>query len=120
MASYPTSVKSFTTKVNGAGNTIDASHVNDLQSEVTAIETDLIAGLPVARGGTGNTSLTANPIPYGNGTSALQTSASLTFDGTTLTAPATTITQPLTISGAAAGQIVFPAAQNATTNAACV
>ena len=71
MASYPTSVKAFTTKVNGPGNTIDASHVNDLQSEVAAIETDLIAGLPVARGGTGNTTLTANRVLLGNGSSAV-------------------------------------------------
>jgi hypothetical protein len=38
----------------------------------------------VAYGGTGLTSVTANRIPYGNGTSALQTSANLTFDGTNL------------------------------------
>ena len=116
-ASYPSSSKTFTTKSDGAGNTILAAYVNDLQLEVTAIEQDLIAGLPVARGGTGLTTLAANRIPYGNGTSALQSAATLTFDGTTFTAPATTITQPLTISGAAAGQIVFPAAQNASTNA---
>lgn len=54
-ASYPTSAKAFTTKVDGPGNTILAAHVNDLQNEVTAVETDLIAGLPVARGGTGLT-----------------------------------------------------------------
>jgi hypothetical protein len=41
--------------------------------------------LPVANGGTGLALVTANRIPYGNGTSALQTSANLTFDGTTLT-----------------------------------
>jgi hypothetical protein len=41
--------------------------------------------LPVANGGTGLTSLTANYIPYGNGTGALSSSANLTFDGTTLT-----------------------------------
>jgi hypothetical protein len=40
-ASYPTSVKSFTTKV--PGDTVQPSHVNDLQDEVTAIETDLLA-----------------------------------------------------------------------------
>lgn len=75
-ASYPTSAKSFTTKSNGAGNTIDASHVNDLQLEVTAIETDLIAGLPVARGGTGGTSApTAGGLVYGNGTAFAFTAA---------------------------------------------
>ena len=44
-----------------------------------------VAGtLNVANGGTGLTSLTANRIPYGNGTSAFQSSAGLTFDGTTI------------------------------------
>lgn len=71
-ASYPTSAKSFTTKSDGTGNTIYASHVNDLQDEVTAVETDLLAGLPVGRGGTGATSFTANGLLYGNGTGALQ------------------------------------------------
>lgn len=52
-ASYPTSAKSFTSKNNG--DTVQASHVVDLQFEVAAIEQDLIAGLPVARGGTGLT-----------------------------------------------------------------
>src|SRR5690242_15835711 len=42
MASYPTTVKAFTTKADGAGNFINAAHVNDLQDEVTAIETDLL------------------------------------------------------------------------------
>jgi hypothetical protein len=40
--------------------------------------------LVVANGGTGLSSVTANQILYGNGTGALNTSASLTFDGTTL------------------------------------
>ena len=68
-ASYPTSAKTFTTK--NTTDTIQAAHVNDLQSEVTAVEQDLIAGLPVARGGTGNTTLTANQVLVGNGTGAI-------------------------------------------------
>ncbi|MDX1974487.1 MAG: hypothetical protein SFT92_02300 [Rickettsiales bacterium] len=40
--------------------------------------------LAVARGGTGLGSLTANYIPYGNGTSAFQSSANFTYNGTTL------------------------------------
>ena len=39
-ASYPGAVKSFTTKVNGV-DAPDANHINDLQLEVEAIETDL-------------------------------------------------------------------------------
>ena len=69
MASYPTAIKSFTTKATG--NTIQAAHINDLQDEVTAIETDLIAGLPVARGGSGQTALTANRVLLGNGSSGV-------------------------------------------------
>jgi hypothetical protein len=44
MASYPTSVKTFTSKSDGAGNRIFASHVNDIQDEVTAIEDGLLNG----------------------------------------------------------------------------
>lgn len=40
-ASYPSSIKSFTTKI--AGDTVQPSHINDLQDEVTAIETDLLS-----------------------------------------------------------------------------
>lgn len=39
-ASYPSSVKAFTSRV--AGDTIQPAHVNDLQDEVTAVETDLL------------------------------------------------------------------------------
>lgn len=44
----------------------------------------VIGTLSVPNGGTGLTSVTADRVPYGNGTSALQTSANLTFDGTNL------------------------------------
>lgn len=54
MASYPTSAKVFTTK--NPGDTILASTDNEEQDEITAIEQDLISGLPAARGGTGGTS----------------------------------------------------------------
>lgn len=40
VASYPTSVKSFTTRLTG--DTIQASHVNDIQDEIVAIETALL------------------------------------------------------------------------------
>lgn len=42
-ASYPTSVKAFTSRNNG--DTIQAAHINDLQDEVNAIETGLKSGL---------------------------------------------------------------------------
>lgn len=40
MAAYPGAIKSFTTKVNLV-DTINADHINDLQSEIAAIETEL-------------------------------------------------------------------------------
>lgn len=47
MANYPSGVSSFTTKVDGPGNTIQAAHINDLQAEVTAIENALVNGLTI-------------------------------------------------------------------------
>jgi hypothetical protein len=43
VASYPTSVKSFTTKATN--DVVQASHVNDLQDEVTAVQTGLLTSL---------------------------------------------------------------------------
>lgn len=43
-ASFPASAKAFTTKSDGAGNTILAAHVNDVQLEITAIESCLLGG----------------------------------------------------------------------------
>lgn len=42
MAVFPGAVKTFTSKSDGAGNKIFASHVNDLQDEVNAIEDGLL------------------------------------------------------------------------------
>lgn len=54
-----------------------------------------VAGtLNVANGGTGQTSFTANRLLYGNGTGGLNSSAGLTFDGTTLG-----VTGPLNLAG---------------------
>ncbi len=46
--------------------------------------------LAVPRGGTGLSTLTTNRIPYGNGTSAFQSHADLTFNGTTFATSAAT------------------------------
>jgi hypothetical protein len=53
------------------------------------LTTQITGTLPVANGGTGLTSLTANRVPYGNGTSALGNEADFTYDPSlnTLTAP---------------------------------
>ena len=53
--SYPTSIKSFETKASG--NVIYTTHITELEEEVVAIETALVAGLPIAHGGTGLTAV---------------------------------------------------------------
>jgi hypothetical protein len=132
-ASYPSSAKSFTSK--NTGDTVQAAHINDLQLEVAAVEADLIAGLPVARGGTGLNTFTIGDLLYADGTGSLAqladpaTGQVLASGGvgaapaytasptlTAVTAGTVTSTGQVVISGAAAGQIVFPASQNASTN----
>jgi len=49
-----------------------------------SLTTNVTGTLPVGNGGTGITTLTANYIPYGNGSSPFQSSANLTFNGSTL------------------------------------
>ena len=82
-----------TTYNGSAARTIDYSTVGAApaagNSSITTVGT-ISSGtwngsvIGVSYGGTGLSSVTANRIPYGNGTSALQTSANLTFDGSTL------------------------------------
>lgn len=63
--------------------------------------------LPVANGGTGLATLTANRIPYGNGTSALQSSANLTYDGSVFTAKADiVVNKTITASGTTGAQTI--------------
>lgn len=54
-ASFPTTVKTFTTKTNNV-DTTDASHMNDIQDEVNAIET--LLGAASQRRGTWTPALT--------------------------------------------------------------
>lgn len=67
-ASFPTTVKTFTTKTNNV-DTTDASHMNDIQDEVNAIETLLgadsarsTAWTPVVRFATPNTPPTVSAV----------------------------------------------------------
>jgi hypothetical protein len=46
-ASFPTAIKSFTTKVDGVDD-VQAAHINDLQDEVVAVETVLLTGWTAA------------------------------------------------------------------------
>ena len=70
---------------NSAVTTFSAGTTGLTPSTATSGAVTLAGTLVVSNGGTGLTSITANRIPYGNGTGALNTSANLTFDGTTLT-----------------------------------
>lgn len=75
-ASYPSAAKNFTTRSNG--QTIDETWFDDLQDEVHAVEADLVAGLGVARGGTGLASGTSGGVLAFTGSTTLASSAALT------------------------------------------
>lgn len=84
MASYPSSVKTFTTKVDGV-TTVAAADVNDVQSEIVAVETAL--GINPATSVFGTASIgtyTAAPGALANVSSRLQNlEAGLSGDSTT-------------------------------------
>ena len=69
-----TSLTLGSTVTSVAGLTLTSATISSLSS-----------ALSVANGGTGLTTLTAGYIPYGNGTSALGSSANFTYDGSKLT-----------------------------------
>ena len=63
--------------------------------------------LSVARGGTGLATLTANRIPYGNGTVAFQSSANLTYDGSVFTVKSDiVVNKTITASGTTGAQTI--------------
>jgi hypothetical protein len=63
--------------------------------------------LPVANGGTGLATLTANQIPYGNGTAAFQSSTNLTYDGSIFTAKANiVVNKTITAAGTTGAQTI--------------
>lgn len=65
-ASYPTSAKSFSTKVDNV-DLSQAAHINDIQDEVAALETQLIAGgVSIA-----TPTPTANAVPKADGAGKL-------------------------------------------------
>jgi hypothetical protein len=81
----------------------------DLTTQVTGI-------LPVANGGTGLTSLTANRVPYGDGTNALANEAEFNYDPTlnTLTAPQVSASNGLMVNSATvAASYSIPSGSNA-------
>jgi hypothetical protein len=80
---------------------IVAADIPTLNQNTTGTASNVTGTVAVANGGTGLTSLTANRIPYGNGTSAYQSSANLTFNGTTLVA------NDITDSSLTAGRVTY-------------
>jgi hypothetical protein len=68
---------------------IQAADVPTLNQNTTGTASNVTGTVAVANGGTGLTSLTANRVPYGAGTSALGNEADFTYDPSlnTLTAP---------------------------------
>ena len=114
-ASYPTSAKSFTPK-NNVTDTVDASHINDLQNEVTAVESDLLSATPTyitkVTTGINASALSTGTVPdarlsgsYTNVTAL--TSSNGTFTNV-LTINAAVITGNLTANGAngSSGQVL--------------
>jgi hypothetical protein len=63
---------------------IQAADVPTLNQNTTGTASNVTGTVAVANGGTGLTSLTANRIPYGNGTSAFNSASTFVFDGNNL------------------------------------
>ena len=71
------------------------------------LTTHVSGTLPVPNGGTGLATLTANQIPYGNGTAAFQSSANLTYDGSIFTVKANIVVdKTITASGTTGAQTI--------------
>lgn len=77
-ASFPTAVKSFTTKASG--NTVQGAHVNDLQDEITAIEQDLINGMTRVRLGSSTLTIASDAVTATKSLHAVDTEAAAASD----------------------------------------
>jgi hypothetical protein len=82
-ASYPGAVKTFASRA--AGQTIDASHVNDLQDEVNAIESGILNG--TAPLSVSNASATTLSVSGGSTVNALTVNGVLTLAARPVTPP---------------------------------
>ena len=79
----PATATSGAVTVAGTLNTSNGG-TGSTSTTYCSLTTNVTGTLPVGNGGTGITTLTANYIPYGNGSSAFQSSGNLTFNGSTL------------------------------------
>lgn len=108
-ASYPTSVKVFTSR--NAGDVIQPAHVNDLQDEVNAIEAGLLngtAGLNSSRSTVATLSVLGNSTINGN----FQVSGVSAFTGNM------TVTAQMSVSGALSAAAGFSIGAVQTVNPA--
>jgi hypothetical protein len=90
-----------------AVTTFSAGTTGFTPSTATSGAITLAGTLATTNGGTGLTSFTANRVFYSSSTSAIGSSANLTFDGTTLTANALTTTSTVTINGGTANGVAY-------------
>jgi hypothetical protein len=101
-------LKSTTT--TGALSIAVAADFPTLNQNTSGTASNVTGVVAVANGGTGLTSLTANYIPYGNGTSAYSSSANFTYNGTYLrvgaATPLTGATNPITAFTGTANQYI--------------
>lgn len=110
-ASFPSSAKSFTTKL--AGDTIQASHINDIQDEVTAIETALVGGTLPAANASALTALNASALASGTVPDARLSSTVANVDAVETVSAVWTFSAKPNINAA----LQFPATQAASSDA---
>jgi len=101
--SYGSASLATTITVNAQGQLTVAGNV-----AIAIAATQITSGtLSVLRGGTGLAALTANRIPYGNGTSPYQSSANLTYDGAVFTVKADIVVdKTITAAGTTGAQTI--------------
>lgn len=78
-ASFPATVKSFTTKTDSV-DFVHASHIDDLQDEVTAIEQDLINGLARIRASSSTLAIASDAVTVTKSLHAVDTEAATPSD----------------------------------------
>ena len=110
MASFPGSVKSFASRSNG--QSIDASHVNDLQDEVNALEDGYLNG--TARLNSSNSTCTNLSVGGGSTLNSLAVSTGATFSGPVTLSSAVTINGAVTFGSSGSMTLPRPSACRVT------
>ncbi|XKT74470.1 MAG: hypothetical protein ACJKTH_00010 [Patescibacteria group bacterium UBA2163] len=91
----------YITDLTGTGLTISGNALQTTLGTSVDLTSEVTGTLPVTNGGTGATTLTANALLTGNGTSALTAESNLTFDGSLLTVTGNASTTQLSSTGSA-------------------